>query len=151
MAPPMAALARRPKSWDCLTRTVPVTKAALLAFYQGYIACLNRQDWPNLARFVGEDVCHNGRHLGVAGYREMLQRDYRDIPDLAFAIELMVADPPHIAVRLVFDCTPKGRFLGLAVDGRRVRFCENVIYRLRDDKIEHVWSIIDKAAIEAQL
>jgi predicted ester cyclase len=70
-----------------------VTKAALLAFSRGYTACLNRQDWPNLARFVSEDM----------------------------------------------------------VGGRRVRFCEIVIYRLRDDKIEHVWSIIDKAAIEAQL
>jgi predicted ester cyclase len=87
----------------------------------------------------------------MAGYREMLQRDYRDIPDLAFAIELMIVDPPHIAARLVFDCTPKERFLGLDVGGRRVRFCENVFYRLRDDKIEHVWSIIDKAAIEVQL
>jgi hypothetical protein len=50
--PPMAALARRSKSRNCLTRTVPVTKAAFLAFYRDYIACLNRQEWPNLARFV---------------------------------------------------------------------------------------------------
>lgn len=30
-------------------------------------------------------------------------------------------------------------------------FCENVFYEFRDGKIRQVWSVIDKAAIEAQL
>ncbi|TIP78909.1 MAG: ester cyclase, partial [Mesorhizobium sp.] len=37
------------------------------------------------------------------------------------------------------------------VSGRRVSFAENVIYEVRDKKIVQVWSVIDKAAIEAQL
>ncbi len=119
--------------------------------YRQYIGCLNRQDWPNLGRFVDDEVEHNGRRLGLSGYRGMLERDFCDIPDLHFAIELLVSEPPFIASRLRFDCTPKGRFLGLAVDGRRVTFAENVFYELRDAKISRVWSIIDKTAIEAQI
>ena len=61
------------------------------------------------------------------------------------------AEPPLVASRLRFDCTPKGAFLGLRVDGKRVSFTENVFYEFRDAKIAEVWSIIDKAAIEAQL
>ncbi len=118
--------------------------------YRRYIACLNRQDWDQLARFVGDDVAHNGEKIGVEGYRRMLERDYRQIPDLAFTVELLSADPPWVASRLIFDCTPVGEFLGLPVNGRRVRFHENVFYRFRDDKIVEVWSIIDKAAIEVQ-
>ncbi|MGL1788661.1 ester cyclase, partial [Vibrio parahaemolyticus] len=68
-----------------------------------------------------------------------------------FDIELLVCEPPRIAARLKFDCRPVGLFLGLAVNGKRVSFCENVIYEIRDGKIYQVWSIIDKAAIEAQL
>jgi predicted ester cyclase len=30
-------------------------------------------------------------------------------------------------------------------------FCENVFYEFREGKIDNVWSVIDKAAIEAQL
>jgi predicted ester cyclase len=56
-----------------------------------------------------------------------------------------------LAARLAFDCTPKGEFLGLPVNGRRVAFTENVFYEFRDGKIAQVWSVIDKAAIEAQL
>jgi predicted ester cyclase len=53
--------------------------------------------------------------------------------------------------RLAFNCTPTGDFLGLAINGRRVSFTENVFYRFRGEKIEQVWSIIDRAAIEAQI
>jgi predicted ester cyclase len=41
--------------------------------------------------------------------------------------------------------------MGLAVNGERVTFCENVFYEFESGKIRQVWSVIDKAAIEAQL
>jgi predicted ester cyclase len=123
----------------------------LAAIYRNYILCLNRQDWQDLGRFVADDARHNGRSFGLAGYRQMLEKDFADIPDLAFKIELLVCDPPYIASRLAFDCSPKGRFLGLDVNGKKVSFTENVFYKFRDGKIVEVWSIIDRQAIEAQL
>ena len=68
-----------------------MTKGDLSDIYRSYIACLNKQDWPNLGQFVHEDVHRNGRRIGLAGYQ------------------------------------------------------------LKDGRIMHVWSVIDKAAIEAQL
>jgi steroid delta-isomerase-like uncharacterized protein len=128
-----------------------MTEAALADLYRAYIACLNQQDWAHLHQFVADDARHNGRPFGLAGYRAMLERDFEEIPDLKFNIELMVCEPPHVASRLSFDCRPKGLFLGLPVNGRRVVVAENVFYRFRSGKIEEVWSVIDKAAIEAQL
>jgi predicted ester cyclase len=128
-----------------------MTEAALSTRYRAYIACLNRQDWAGLQEFVRDDVRHNGRALGLAGYRAMLERDFAEIPDLRFNIELLVTEPPLVASRLRFDCTPKGLFLGLPVNGKRVVFAENVFYKFRRGKIDEVWSVIDKAAIEAQL
>ena len=98
-----------------------MTESPLADLYRDYIACLNRRDWANLGRFVQDDARHNGRPFGLAGYRAMLDRE------------------------------PKGLFLDLPVNGRRVVFAENVFYRFRNGKIEEVWSVIDKAAIEAQL
>lgn len=125
--------------------------ADLSGIYREYIACLNRQDWPKLDRFVHDDVCHNGRQIGISGYRGMLEKDFREIPDLCFDIKLLISDPPYIASRLSFDCTPKGEFLGLQVNGKKVSFTENVFYEYREGKIGTVWSVIDKVAIEAQL
>ncbi|MBV8919033.1 ester cyclase [Bradyrhizobium sp.] len=128
-----------------------MTNADLSDVYRRYIACLNRQDWTMLEQFVGDDVHYNGRRIGLSGYREMLENDCSEIPDLHFNIQLLTSDPPYVASRLVFDCTPKGTFLGLDVNGTRVSFAENVFYEFRGDRIVQVWSVIDKAAIEAQL
>jgi predicted ester cyclase len=128
-----------------------MTKDDLSAYYRGYIACLNGQDWDNLGGFVHEEVHYNGKSIGLSGYRTMLEGDFRAIPDLRFTIDLLMADPPRIASRLVFDCTPVGELFGLPVNGRKVSFTENVFYEFQDGTIRNVWSIIDKAAIAAQL
>ncbi|OLP58690.1 ester cyclase [Xaviernesmea oryzae] len=123
----------------------------LRSFYNAYIDCLNRQDWTHLGDYVADDARHNGRPFGLSGYRAMLIKDFEDIPDLRFTIDRLACDAPLIAARLSFDCTPRGRFLGLNVDGRRIVFCENVFYEVRDGRIADVFSVIDKLAIEAQL
>ncbi|THK34572.1 ester cyclase [Ensifer sp. MPMI2T] len=128
-----------------------MTTAELSDLYRGYIECLNDQDWPNLMRFVHDDVHYNGERIGLSGYRQMLEGDFDAIPDLHFDIELLIAEPPRIASRLRFDCTPRGMLFGLPVNGRKVRFTENVFYEFVDGRIHRVWSIIDKAAIESQL
>lgn len=119
--------------------------------YRGYIDCLNRQDWAALGQFVDEEVLYNDKRVGLSGYREMLERDYRQIPDLQFNIRFLIAEPEYIAARLDFDCTPVGDFLGLPVNGRRVRFSENVFYGFCEGKIVQVWSVIDKAEVEGPL
>lgn len=123
----------------------------LRAIYRDYLACLNRRDWDALGQFVADAVVHNARPFGVAGYRAMLENDVREIPDLHFGIELLSVEPPLLACRLKFDCTPRGQFFGLPINGQRVQFTENVFYRFDHGKIVEVWSVIDTAAIEAQL
>ncbi len=83
-------------------------KADLSNLYRDYIACLNKQDWPNLDQFVADDAHYNGQRIGISGYRSMLERDFSEIPDLYFDIQLLISDPPYIASRLGFNCTPKG-------------------------------------------
>ena len=127
------------------------THTGLPDIYRGYIDALNRRDLQGLGRYVHDEVRYGDRPVGLAGYRGMLERDFREIPDLRFEILLLTSDPPYVASRLGFDCTPAGTFLGLPVNGRRVSFCENVFYEFRDGKIWSVWSVIDRAAIERQL
>jgi predicted ester cyclase len=128
-----------------------LASASLSDLYRAYIDCLNRQAWDELGQFVDDNVEHNGRPLKLSGYREMLRKDFEDIPDLRFNIELLACSPPLVAARLAFRCSPKGIFLGLSVNGRRVSFAENVFYAFKSSRIASVWSVIDKAAIEAQL
>ncbi len=123
----------------------------LQEFYGAYIDCLNRQDWDELGRYVADDVKHNGRPFGLSGYRSMLIKDFEGIPDLRFVIDRLACDPPLVAARLMFNCSPKGRFLGLEINGRRITFAENVFYEVKGGKIADVFSVIDKSAIENQI
>ncbi len=77
----------------------------------------------------------------------MLEKDFDAIHDLRFKIQISIFDTPYVASRLAFDCAPKGLLVGLPVNGQRVSFAENVFYEFRDEKIQQVWSIIDKGAI----
>jgi predicted ester cyclase len=104
-----------------------------------------------LGDFVSDEARYNGETIGLTGYLAMLERDVAAIPDLVFNIDFLVVDPPVIGARLLFDCTPKGELFGLPVNGRRVAFTENVFYRFVGGKIDSVWSVIDQAAIRAQL
>ncbi|WP_434604137.1 ester cyclase [Pseudomonas sp. R1-7] len=119
--------------------------------YRNYIACLNDRRWQDLGRFVDDHVHYNGKPVGLAGYRAMLENDVSTIADLRFNIDLLVVEPPNVASRLLFDCSPRGRFLGLETYGRRIRFSENVFYAFEQGKIVRVWSVIDKGAVEAAL
>ncbi|MGV8853184.1 MAG: ester cyclase [Devosia sp.] len=123
----------------------------LTKIYRGYLDCLNAQDWSNLGLFVHDAVTHNGRPFGLAGYRAMLEHDFEQIPDLSFSAELLVSEPPVIAARLSFKCSPQGIFLGLPTNGRTVSFVEHIFYQFADGRIKTAWSVIDKPAIEAQL
>ena len=128
-----------------------MTRDELSTIYRRYIDCLNRQDWDELGELVDGEVHYNGIRVGLEGYRSMLEGDFRAIPDLRFQINLLICDPPRIASRLHFDCTPVGSLFDLPVNGRRVQFDENVFYEFAGIRIERVWSIIDKAAIAGQL
>jgi predicted ester cyclase len=57
-------------------------EANLCDVYRDYIACLNKQDWPKLEQFVHDEAYYNGQRIGILGYREMLERDFSEIPDL---------------------------------------------------------------------
>ncbi len=129
----------------------PETAAEFEAHYRRYIGYLNDRRVHELAEFVHETLIYNGKPLTRIGYQDMIAGDIAAIPDLYFDIRLIVVNGDHIACRLMFECTPRGEFLGLRPSGKPVSFAEHVFYRFRDGKIGEVWSLIDRAAIEAQL
>jgi predicted ester cyclase len=118
--------------------------------YRRYIDALNNRRFEDLREFVHDRLVYNGKAMTREEYAAMLVGDVRSIPDLHYDVDLLVVDDDHVACRLWFDCRPQAKFLDIAVDGRRVAFAEHVFYRLREGRIEHVWSLLDKRAIEDQ-
>jgi len=123
----------------------------LRTLYRAYINCLNSRNLDQLGEFVDADVEYNGTRVSLAGYQDMLKRDFEAIPDLYFNIKLLCADPPMFASRLNFNCTPSSTLFGNAVNGTRVQFSENVFYEFQSRRIRRVWSVIDETAIARQV
>ncbi|KUI38538.1 ester cyclase [Mycobacterium sp. GA-2829] len=127
-----------------------MTNTDLSETYRAYLACLNERRWDDLSRHVADDVTHNGRRLGLDGYRAMLEADTHATPDLRFVPEILLADGDMVSCRLAFDCTPQREFLGLQPTGARISFAEHVFYRFTDRRIAEVWSLIDRDAVREQ-
>ncbi|MBI5339473.1 putative ester cyclase [Mycobacterium sp. BK558] len=123
---------------------------SLTEVYRRYLRCLNERRWDDLGEFVSHDVVHNGRPLGLSGYRAMLEADTAAVPDLLFNAELIVNHEDVVACRLFFRCTPHRRFLGFDPPGTPITFAEHAFYQFRDSEIVEVWSVIDTQAIAAQ-
>jgi predicted ester cyclase len=118
--------------------------------YRRYLDCLNERRWGALGEFVSDDAIHNGRPLGLSGYRGMLEADVAAVPDLAYVPELVVVQDDLVASRLKFRCTPRRPFLGFEPTGVSISFAEHAFYRFRNVKIAEVWSVIDTKSIVAQ-
>jgi len=128
-----------------------VSMKGLRAHYLAYIATLNERRFEDLTAFVADELVYNGAHLTGGQYRELLEDDVRRIPDLFFDVQLLVVDGKHVACRIGFDCTPREPFQGWSPTGARVMFAEHVFYRFEAGRIIQVWSLLDLAALHAQL
>lgn len=118
--------------------------------YRDYIHTLNERRFEDLNQFVHAQLVYNDAAITREQYVAMLVDDVRAIPDLRYGIDLLVVNKDLVSARLWFDCSPQGSFLGIEVDGRRMAFAEHVLYRLREGRIERVWSLLDRDAVRDQ-
>jgi predicted ester cyclase len=133
------------------TSTFGMTNDELAAHYRRYLQYLNDRRVRELQDFAHETLVYNGETKTRAEYQDLIAQGIAAAPDLHFEIGLLVVDNGHVACRIEFNCRPQGEFLGLQPSGKRVSFAEHVFYRFRDGKIAEVWSLIDRAAVAAQL
>jgi steroid delta-isomerase-like uncharacterized protein len=128
-----------------------MTNTDLETRYRAYLDALNERRLDDLVDFVRDELSYNGKTMTRRQYQDLIAADITAIPDLFFDAQIIVASGDRVACRLVFDCTPQQEFLGFSPNGERLSFAEHVFYHFRDGRIAAVSSLIDRAAIEAQL
>jgi predicted ester cyclase len=128
-----------------------VSEPDLAARYRTYLDTLNERRLDDLVHHVADELTYNGEPMTRRQYQDLIAADLAAVPDLVYEAHLVVADGEHVACRLVFACTPQREFLGFTPNGRRLVFAEHVFYRFHEGRIAEVWSLIDRAAIAAQV
>lgn len=119
--------------------------------YRRYLDALNERRFGDLEDLLHEELTYNGEGLGRGDYVAQRREEASRIPDLHYAIDLLVVEADQVACRIAFDCAPRGEFLGIQVNAQRITFVEHVFYRFRDGRIADVWSLIDTTSIKEQL
>src|ERR1700722_14108892 len=121
-----------------------------------YIEQVFNQHKPDqAASFTTRDVVWHGGSLGdvagVEGVVGLLESFIGALPDLHAAEQDIVAENDLVVVRLVVSATVRESLLGVAADGRAVRWSAVDIYRVTDGKISEEWAADDIATIMIQV
>lgn len=118
----------------------------MAAAYRAYIDSINTHTMHgHFPSFVQPEVTHNTRPLSLSQYAGFIETSFEEIQGLVFHLREVVCDTERqqVAAWIEFTGTPLTDFRGVRPTGRSVRFTEQVLYRLRDGKIELVWSLLD--------
>lgn len=122
--------------------------------YNAYATICDTRDWSLLPTIIASNIILNSSLLGLENMISLMKNLLTQIPDFNFTRDIVVVDPtvPTVAVRVTLDCTPIGEFMGLLINGRRVKWVEHTIYRFDEEgKIGECWFVADKATVEKQL
>jgi steroid delta-isomerase-like uncharacterized protein len=107
----------------------------------------NRGDVSVAAEICAPDVVQHDplttRLVDLEIYLEYLQDVRRAFPDLALAVEDVVAEGDRVVVRWTFTGTHEHEMRGLAATGRKVAFAGMSMYRLADGRIAEIWTSFD--------
>ena len=92
-----------------------------------------------------------GQPGGLARVARLMTAWRAAFPDLAIAVEDLVAAGDRVAARWTLSGTHRGPFLGRPPTGRRVAVAGTEVYRLADGRIVERWAAVDLAGLRRQL
>ncbi|KAK9775934.1 hypothetical protein SCAR479_07459 [Seiridium cardinale] len=134
--------------------TKKLANGKLKSFYHSYIYAINVDlSEAALAKFVHAEVTHNGQHLSLAQYVDLISKSSSAFENMIAHIYTVVAneEKQYIAARIEWTGTLVKPLRGVEPNGRSVQFTEIVFYGLESGKIMRVWSVVDWDTFKAQM
>lgn len=89
--------------------------------------------------------------VGLANLQALAQSLFDGFPDVHFTLDGIIVQPGQIAIRAFLEGTHTGEFAGMPPTGKRMRIVDFAMYRIVDDKITDVWSLVDMLGMREQL
>jgi len=105
-------------------------------------------DFVQRRMFVGQS---DDEQRGAAALLATLAPLRAAFPDMAFALEDMMAENDRVAVRWAMTATHQGTFAGTEPTRRRISQNGLVIYRVADGRIAESWALVDVYGLMLQI
>lgn len=111
--------------------------------YREYIAAILAKDLDKLSQYVSDKVVHNGKRLGLEGYKDLILRNIIET-GVDIEIKRLIVDEKTVAAVLTFTTRVEtNELVGIQLDGTPFSYAENVVYDFKDGKIVEVFSVFE--------
>ncbi len=116
---------------------------------------INSGDYSRVRDLIHEDYIDHGTPLGEVrgpkGFLELSRLFAAAFSDIHNEVDLLISEADMAAWRVIFTGVHTGELMGLPPTGKKISFQGYNFGRMQDGKaIEH-WTLIDTAALIAQL
>ena len=101
--------------------------------------------------YVADYRPHAPLRRGREGIRDMIRRAHATFPDYHEELQELIAEGDKVVVRLVITGTQQGSWGPLPATGKKVRFEEILILRIRDGQVVSQRGIADNLTALRQL
>ena len=115
----------------------------------------NNQDKKFIDILLDENLVFRGslgtEVVGKKGFEEYFDMIIKAIPNLYHAIETIVVENNHVAVRAVYNGTHKGKLLDFEPTNNRIKYNGASFFTIENNKIKEIWVLGDLNALTKQL
>ena len=101
--------------------------------------------------YVRHDLRPTAAEPGGAGQAKIAGDFRRAFPDLAFRVDLLMAEGDLVAARWTAEGTHRGPWGALEPSGKRARFSGVNFFRIRDGKVAEIWNHRDDLGLMQQV
>ncbi len=116
---------------------------------------LNQEHWERVEEYISpsavDHVVPPGLPQNLEGFKQFFALFRRAFPDLHYTIEDTLGQGELIAQRVTGEGTMKGEFQGIPPTGKRAKWSELHIVKMKDGKIVEHWGNVDQMNMLIQL
>lgn len=112
-----------------------------------YEELTNERRFDALHEVLSADFDNGDPVRGPAAYEKAVATLAQGFPDVRFTVEELIAEGDRVVVRWTWRGTHTGLFRGLAPTQQQVVNDGVVIYRARDGRLVHGWTINDRLGL----
>jgi predicted ester cyclase len=111
----------------------------------------NEQDLNAIKKLWTDSLVYNGERIGPEEFEALHKSYWGAFPDINTEITHVVSEGEQVAVRLMFEGTGEGEYLGHDVDGKSFQMSEIAIFHVSDGKFDEYWFQFDELGLWTQL
>ena len=122
------------------------------AIVRMWIEAYNERNLDVFDEFIAPNYIDHTNKLNRESLKQMFSMGFQGFPDWHETIEDIVAEGDKVWVRLTYEGTHTGEFLGVAPTGKKITGMSSIdIYRIANGKLVEYWNVRDTLKFAKQM